>query len=70
MSNMSYCRFNNTSKDLGDCLDAIENQDYRVLADFERDGLEALLEYCEGILEYKEEIEEALKEKVVNSSID
>ena len=57
---MSYCRFNNTSKDLGDCLDAIENQDYRDLADFERDGLEALLEYCEAILEYKEELKEAI----------
>ena len=43
MGNMSYCRFKNTSLDLGDCLDAIENQDYRDLADFERDGLEALL---------------------------
>ena len=60
MSNMSYCRFNNTSKDLGDCLDAIENQDYRDLADYEVDGLEAILEYCEAILEYKEEIKEAI----------
>lgn len=24
MSNMSYCRFENTSRDLRDCLDAIE----------------------------------------------
>tara|TARA_R100000329_G_scaffold129463_2_gene108412 strand:+ start:219 stop:473 length:255 start_codon:yes stop_codon:yes gene_type:complete len=24
MANMSYCRFENTSKDLGDCIDAIE----------------------------------------------
>ena len=60
MSNMSYCRFTNTSKDLGDCLDAIENQDYRDLADYEVDGLEAILEYCEAILEYKEEIKEAI----------
>lgn len=25
MSNMSYCRFNNTSIDLDDCLDSIED---------------------------------------------
>ena len=24
MSNMSYCRFENTSKDLADCVDAME----------------------------------------------
>ena len=62
MSNMSYCRFNNTSKDLGDCLDAIENQDYKDLADYEVDGLEAILEYCEAILEHREEIREVISE--------
>ena len=25
MGNMSYCRFENTARDLRDCLDAIEN---------------------------------------------
>lgn len=25
MSNMSYCRFQNTRKDLDDCIDAIQN---------------------------------------------
>ena len=25
MANMSYCRFQNTSMDLADCLDALEN---------------------------------------------
>ena len=27
MSNMSYCRFENTSRDLMDCVDAIENNE-------------------------------------------
>lgn len=27
MSNMSYCRFENTYKDLKDCLDALNHQD-------------------------------------------
>lgn len=26
MSNMSYCRFQNTSRDLNDCLDALEEE--------------------------------------------
>ena len=38
----------------------LENQDYKDLADYEVDGLEAILEYCEAILEYKEEIKEAI----------
>ena len=43
MSNMSYCRFNNTSKDLGDCLDAIENGAHTEdLNSYERNGLEDL----------------------------
>ena len=27
MSNMSYCRFENTSRDLMDCVDALENNE-------------------------------------------
>jgi hypothetical protein len=27
MSNMSYCRFNNTFQDLQDCLEALENRE-------------------------------------------
>jgi len=50
--NMSYCRFKNTSQDLGDCLDAIENEDTKDMADFEYEGLEDILSYCESILEY------------------
>ena len=63
MSNMSYCRFENTSRDLGDCLDAIENKEHKDLSDYEVRGLRDLLDYCEAILEYKEEIEEALQKE-------
>ena len=60
MSNMSYCRFENTAKDLGDCLDAIENEKINDLSSYEKDGLRDLLDYCEAILEYQEQIEETL----------
>ena len=62
MGNMSYCRFENTSKDLLDCLNAIKNGELDDLSSYEKDGLESLLEYCETIFFMKEEIEETLKE--------
>ena len=57
MGNMSYCRFENTARDLGDCLDAIENGKTNDLSSYEKDGLQDLLDYCEAILEYREQIE-------------
>ena len=64
MSNMSYCRFENTARDLGDCLDAIENGAHtKDLNSFEKYGLLDILSSCEAILEYKEEIEEILENK-------
>jgi hypothetical protein len=62
MGNMSYCRFENTSRDLLDCLNAIKNGELDDLSSYEKDGLESLLEYCETIFFMKEEIEETLKE--------
>ena len=59
---MSYCRFENTSRDLRDCLDAIENEEIDDLSSYEKDGLQSLLEYCETIFFMKEEIEEIIKE--------
>ena len=57
---MSYCRFENTAKDLGDCLNAIENNELNELSSYEISGLRELLDYCEAILEYKEEIYEKI----------
>ena len=63
MGNMSYCRFENTARDLGDCLDAIENGAHTEdLSAYETSGLRDLLDYCEAILEYKEEIYEKINE--------
>ena len=59
---MSYCRFKNTSLDLGDCLDAIENGQIHDLADYEYEGIEDILDYCEAILEYREDLEKASDE--------
>ena len=65
MANMSYCRFENTARDLGDCLDAIENEKINDLSSYEKDGLQDLLDYCEAILEYQEQIEEVLEKEEI-----
>ena len=62
MGNMSYCRFKNTSLDLGDCLDAIENNELDDMADFEYEGIRDILDYCEAILEYRARLEEVCDE--------
>ena len=64
MSNMSYCRFENTARDLKDCVYAIENGEHTEdLSSYERNGLRELLDYCEEIFHMKEEIEEVLENK-------
>jgi len=63
MGNMSYCRFENTARDLRDCLDAIENGAHTEnLNSYEKNGLEDLLSICEAIFFMKEEIEEVLED--------
>ena len=66
--NMSYCRFENTSKAMSDCLDAIMDGDYKDLTEYDRNGLIDMLAYCEDILDHKEEIEEELK--IIQSKYD
>lgn len=66
MGNMSYCRFENTARDLQDCLDVLFEKGSRALPDtasrYERDGLEDLLELCNRIvIAHTETIEEALE---------
>ena len=44
MGNLSYCRFENTSGDLIDCAEAIENGEMSVdMNNYEREGLEISL---------------------------
>ena len=66
--NMSYCRFENTSKAMSDCLDAIMDGDYKDLTTYERQGLIDMLAYCDDILHHREEIEEELK--IIQSKYD
>jgi len=65
MANMSYCRMENTARDLQDCVDAIEAGDYAhgEMSRSEQRGLKDIVELAEYItnqLEY--EIEDLINE--------
>ena len=55
MSNMSYCRFENTANDLLDCITAIEEGETDDLNSYERTGMANLLKLAERLLEMRDE---------------
>ena len=59
---MSYCRFQNTSMDLADCLDALENYwDMDDLSLDEINGLENLLADAKNIVDMEDTIWEIIE---------
>ena len=62
MANMSYCRFENTARDMDDCIKAIENGDVNELSSYEVLALERFLDLAEQILNYQPDIEAILDE--------
>jgi len=58
MANMSYCRFENTCRDLRDCVNAIEDHDYDepLSSRYEVEGLEGILDLAERIIELQDDI--------------
>ena len=60
MGNMSYCRFENTARDLQDCVNAINRGEVDELNDYEIEGLRDILELCKEILDDQENIKEIL----------
>ena len=52
MSNMSYCRFENTLRDLRDCFDAMNEEDIDELSQYEAEAKDTLIELCRTIIEY------------------
>ena len=57
---MSYYRFQNTSMDLGDCIDALENSWDLDLSTDEVNGLENLLGDSHRIVEMEDTINEII----------
>jgi hypothetical protein len=60
MANMSYCRFENTARDLADCVNAINRGETDELSNYELDGLKDILDLAEKIIEDKEYIQEII----------
>jgi len=61
MGNMSYCRFENTSDDLQDCLDAIYNGETEDLDSYEQRGLKQILKISKLIVQMEDDIEYTLE---------
>lgn len=63
MGNMSYCRFENTARDLADCVKAINNREiYELSSDYEVDGLKNLLRLAKDVVDNESYIKNALNE--------
>ena len=62
MPNMSYCRFENTTRDMQDCLDAIEDGDTKDLSRYEASALREFLALADVIKDYEPDIEAILEE--------
>tara|TARA_R100000152_G_C6570275_1_gene37843 strand:- start:127 stop:333 length:207 start_codon:yes stop_codon:yes gene_type:complete len=61
MANMSYCRFENTARDLGDCVDALNNREVDELSSYEVTGLRDLLDSAQEIVYMEEYIKEVIE---------
>ena len=64
MGNMSYCRFENTSNDMADCIDALEEIDWNfdkllesASSKFEKHGMKEFVEQCRLVAEVFEDLD-------------
>ena len=61
MPNMSYCRFENTVKDMRDCINAIEDRETDELSNYEIQALEEFLDLAHEITNLDMEIKQILE---------
>ena len=59
---MSYCRFENTTKDMQDCINAIEDRETDELSNYEVNALSEFLDLAREITNLDHEIEQILVE--------
>ena len=62
MANMSYCRFENTARDLLDCVNAINRGEIHELNNYELDGLKDILDLAEQIVDNREYIDQVIED--------
>ena len=54
---MSYCRFENTARDLQDCVSAIDNGNVYDFNEYELNGFKKLIRLAEEIVDMNDETE-------------
>ena len=59
---MSYCRFENTARDLRDCVNAIRRGEYSELNDYEVEGLQEILFLAQEIVDDHDFIKEIIED--------
>ena len=59
---MSYCRFENTVKDMRDCINAIEDGETDELSNYEIRALEEFLDLARDITNLEYDIEQILED--------
>ena len=62
MGNMSYCRFENTARDLADCVSAVNRGEIDELNEYEIQGLLNILSLCNDMLENEDYIHETIED--------
>ncbi len=58
---MSYCRFENTAKDMQDCINAIEDTDVYNFSDYELRGFKEVYELAQAIVDMEYDIERIIE---------
>ena len=58
---MSYCRFENTAKDLADCVSAVNRGEINELNEYEVQGLINIISLCNDMLENEDYIHETIE---------
>lgn len=66
MSNMSYCRFENTSFDVDDCLNAIYNDELSFSSEHELRGFLRFVKLCKKVTEEFDHLSEEELEDFIN----
>jgi len=67
MGNMSYCRYENTSKDLQDVVEALHNSDCgETLSEYEQQGLYEILDLAYEVIGLADKIENIIENQDEN----
>ena len=58
---MSYCRFENTARNLADCVSAVNRGEINELNEYEVQGLIDIISLCNDMLENEDYIHETIE---------